>query len=86
MANSNSANNIHGVLDYAVSQALLSGKVGKVSISVPMGDLMNAGEGMRVSEEGENIVLKVEIKTSFDIGSEELESEFVEDEDTQNGN
>ncbi len=80
MANSNSASNIHGLLDYAVSQALLSGKVGKVSISVPISDLMNAGEGLRVSEEANDIVLKVDIKTSFDTGNTEIETEFEEDD------
>lgn len=70
---------IHAVLDYAISQALLSGKVGKQNISVPLSDLMNAGEGLRITEDGEGIVLKVEIKTSFDIGTESLESEFEED-------
>lgn len=79
MSNSNSGHNIHSLLDYTVSQALLSGKVGKVSISVPLSDLMNAGEGLKVSEEADDIVLKVEIKTSFDTGNIEIETEFEED-------
>ena len=78
---SNAGNNIHGVLDYAVSQALLSGKVGKSSISVPLTDLMNAGEGLKISESADDIVLKVEIITSFDIGTEEIETQFEEDEE-----
>lgn len=78
---STSGANIHGVLDYAVSKALLEGKAGKVSISVPLADLINAGEGLRTTEDGNDIVLKVEIKTSFDVGNSELESEFEEDKD-----
>lgn len=81
MGNSQSANNIHGVLDYAVSRALLEGKVGKVSISVPLSDLVNIGEGLRANEEGEGVVLKVDIQTSFDTGHEELETEFEDDEE-----
>ena len=40
---------------------------------------MNAGEGLKVSEEADDIVLKVEIKTSFDTGNIEIETEFEED-------
>ena len=79
MANSNSANNIHGVLDYAVSQALLKGVVGKTSISVPISDLVNSGDGHRSNEAADGVVLKVEIRTSFDTGDAELETEFEED-------
>ncbi len=81
VANSNSASNIHGLLDYAVSCALLDSKVGRVSISVPMCDLVNYGEGPRISKEGQDIVLKVEIITSYDIGTEEIETDFEPDDE-----
>lgn len=81
MTNGQSAANIHSILDFAVSQALLSGKTGRSSISVPLEDLLNTGEGLRINEEGGGIVLKVEIKTSFDTGTEAIETEFEEDED-----
>lgn len=83
MARSRSASNVHAVLDYVVSKALLEGRIGRSTVSVPLVDLVNEGEGHRLSADGDDLVLKVEIKTSWDIGTEELETEFEEEPDRE---
>lgn len=81
MQRSQSASNVYAVLDYIISKALLEGHVGSTWVSIPLEDLVNIGENVKFAEAGEGLVLKVEIKTSWDIGTEELESDFIKDEE-----
>lgn len=80
-----SSANIHGVLDYAISKALLEGIVGKTSLKVYLSDLVNFGEGINLASAGEDLVLKVQIETSWDVGPEELVSDFDKTEEEDDG-
>lgn len=83
MNRSPSASDIFAVLDYLISKALLEGRIGKTAVSVPLVDLINEGEGVKFAEAGDGLILKVEMKTSWDTGTEKLESDFIEDDDEQ---
>lgn len=71
-------------MDYAISRALLEGRIGKMHLKIPLADLVNYGESVRASAEGEDVVLRIDIETSWDVGQEEFESEFTETEEPGN--
>lgn len=53
-------------------------------LKIPLADLVNYGESVRASAEGEDVVLRIDIETSWDVGQEEFESEFTETEEPGN--
>lgn len=71
----------HSVLQYVITRALLEGKTCSTRVKVPMTDIVDEYEDIQVAPEGEDVVLVVDIATSWDTGVEDLEVEMEEEED-----
>jgi hypothetical protein len=61
----------HSALQYIISKAMLEGKTGKTTLEIPMTDMYNEFEGPRFTNEATALVLKLEIVTSWNMGSPE---------------
>lgn len=81
------ANLAHGALHYIMSQALLRGKLGTTTISIPLSELVDEDEGVALEQEIQDLVLKIEMKTMWDENSleqSEFEGEFAEEAEEDN--
>jgi hypothetical protein len=82
----------HGVLDYLISRAVLEGKTGASTLSIPLSDFVQEFEGPKFSDDVDGLVLQVKIITSWDTSEldetiiETIEDEDPEDEDSYGNN
>lgn len=80
--------NAHAILDYLISQAVLSGKTGETKLSIPMTDFMSEHEGVKFTDDASDVVLTVTITTNWDANDdvEELITNMVEEDEDDFGN
>lgn len=75
---------IHVVLNYIISKAVLEGKIGHSTIVVPLAELIDEDEGYSLDPSIQDYALKVRIETSWDsapLEPHEFDSEFSEGEE-----
>ena len=75
---------IHVVLNYIVSKAVLEGKVGHSTITVPLTELIAGYEGYELDEKIQDYALTVRIETMWDeapLEPEDFDSQFSEEEE-----
>ena len=79
----NMSSSTHGVLHILMSKAALEGSAMNATIKIPMPELMAENGSDKDVEESDGILLKIEIKTSFEQGTEDsltIEMEGDEEE------
>lgn len=79
--NGQHTNTAHGVLGYLISRAVLEGKIGDSTLSIPMTDFITEFEGIKFTEDITDLVLKIKIITSWDSADGEALEINVEDDD-----
>ena len=55
----------HSLLQYLISRAILEGKVGEASINIPFVEIAHPYEGIKITEDALDLVVKVRISTEW---------------------
>lgn len=78
-----SSSDAHALLQILISRAILEGRIGEATINIPFIEVADPYEGIKVTEDALDIVLKVTISTEWgDIEDSptKIETSFEEEE------
>jgi membrane carboxypeptidase/penicillin-binding protein PbpC len=74
----------HVVLNFIISKAVLEGKIGHSTLTIPLAELVDPDEGFDLDEKIQDYALKIRIETSWDsapLEPHEFDPEFNGDEE-----